>query len=264
MATAVGSFAFSAIESGLNGRATTTLTHRERNPADQHGVRWNSQYRRAASCGLNGGLRRSLVPVVTDRPTGRDADPLATRLRRTAADADTTFEAATAELVRLDLVEHRERTRWMDRIDLEAATLDGTLIDLAERHVTVSVRTVSGRIVQGQVESVGVDHLVVGASGRPRTLVHRGAIVAVVVAQSEAGPARGDRTATAATFASTLAELSATRPRVNIGVAGAPELAAGSLWSCGIDLCTVRSDGQDGRWIHVPLTHISEVMLLDC
>ena len=193
-------------------------------------------------------------------PTDRRVSDLTDRLRPTT---DHPTEDQLAGLVVDQLARQRSRTRMLAQRDVEAASFGGTLLDLAEADVVVSIRTATGHQFVGTIRTLSEDHLSIAGPGRPRTLVALHALVAVSVAQQRSGGARGDRLIRGETLIDAMAWLAGERPRVSIGVVGPGELLTGRLWSCGGDVCTLRTDATEGRWIHVRTAAISEVMLLD-
>src|SRR2546426_11388042 len=59
----------------------------------------------------------------------------------------------------------RSRERWLRQQAQEEAALVGTLVDLAEQREAVTVRTTSGRRLQGTIAAVAADFVVVPNPG---------------------------------------------------------------------------------------------------
>ena len=140
----------------------------------------------------------------------------------------------------------RERQRWLRRQAEEEATLEGALLDLAERATVVALRTTAGRVHHGRVVAVGTDFVVIGAD-RGGTCVRLSAVSSVRPGPGERhGPPTGAREpALDLLLVEVLGGLAPERPRVAIGTA-AGEVVSGELSAVGADVVTVRLDG-DGR-----------------
>src|SRR5438067_13661722 len=85
----------------------------------------------------------------------------------------------------------RSRERWLRQQAEEEAALVGTLVDLAEQAEPVTVRTTSGRRLQGTIAAVAADFVVVRNLGGGDTWVPVDAVAFV-------RPQRGRRLAAAA------------------------------------------------------------------
>jgi hypothetical protein len=185
---------------------------------------------------------------------------LSDRLRSTAVH---NMEPDLAELVVEQLAAQRTRRRWIGQRDVEAASLVGTLLDLAENEAAVSIRTTTGRTFTGVIRSIGDDHISVVSHGHQRTLVALRSVVGVHVTDRQNGPATGDRVVAGEGLPEALAWLAAHRARISVGTTGTADLVTGTLWSCGTDVCTLRDDATDGRWAHIPIGQIAEVTVLE-
>jgi hypothetical protein len=185
-------------------------------------------------------------------------DDFAADLARLLADA--AADAASSE---------RSQARLLRQVAEEEATFVGVAVDLAERGTGVVVRTSSGRAHRGVLLAVGRDFVVVrdpSGHGAPAFV----ALVAVTTLRPQPGIGGGLDTAGAraaprdVSLAAVLTALAAERPRVQVGlVAGSAEPVAGELRSAGVDVVTVRLDGDAGLLAHVPLAAVAEVLLLD-
>lgn len=168
---------------------------------------------------------------------------------------------AAARFATEDLIARRQRVRWIGQQAVESATLAGTLIDLAERHSRVALR-VASRSHRGRITRVGTNYIELSTgAGAPR-LIRSSAITMLLIASTERPP-MGDRRSGPATLHEELANRVAERPRVAVFVTeqGAP--IVGQLWTCGIDVITIRIDGEDQRWCIVATDRIEEVTCLD-
>jgi hypothetical protein len=169
--------------------------------------------------------------------------------------ADAVAEAAAQE---------RSQTRVLRQIAEEEATFLGLALDLAERGVTVVVRTASGRSHRGAVVAVGRDFVVVRDGGGPPAFLAVGAIASLRPQPgSGARDAAGGRGAPLDVgLAALLPALAADRPRVQLCALG-DEPIAGELRAAGVDVLTLRLDGDAGLRAHVRLAAVAELLLLD-
>jgi hypothetical protein len=191
---------------------------------------------------------------------GARADAFGAELARWLSDA--AADAAAAE---------RSQSRLLRQAAEEEATFVGVAVDLAERAARVVVRTSSGRSHRGVLLAVGRDFVVVrepGGDGAP-AFVSLAAVTTIRPQPSGGGSAlldaSGSRAAPRdASLAAVLATLAVERPRVQVGLAGGgEEPLAGELRSVGLDVLTLRLDGDAGRSAHVRLGAVAEVLLLD-
>ncbi len=137
--------------------------------------------------------------------------------------------------------EARSRERWLRQQAAEAATMVGTLVDLAEQRAEVAVligtRTVSGRLV-----GIGRDACVVAEASGAATIIPLGRVVAVrlVGRRPGTGEASGERPAPGTwRMVDALEALAAERSPVRLGLLGG-EILAGVLLSVGEDILTVQ------------------------
>lgn len=144
-----------------------------------------------------------------------------------------------------DALAARARERLLRTVAEEGATLAGTLVDLAEAGAEVRVRTTFGRPASGPVRFVGSDFAVVGD-----VWVRLSAIVAVLGASS---PAAGDRAPSDVLLSEALHRIATERPRVALATPG--EVLAGELVAAGVDVVTVRLDGEAGL-AYVPVASV--------
>src|SRR4051794_33006318 len=92
-----------------------------------------------------------------------------------------------------DAARQRTRERWLKQQAAEAATLPGTLLDLAEAGVGVGISTVDGRAHQGEISGIATEFVALRTGGGT-VLIVVDAIVAVRPRASTQGTiASGDR-----------------------------------------------------------------------
>lgn len=158
-------------------------------------------------------------------------------------------------------VDDRRRARALVDQAAEEGTLTGVLLDLAEREAPVVVATSGGRSHRGRVALVGVDVIALAVDPRGVALVRTTAIVSVRTAP---GTARvtGDRpTHLQVGWVDALGVLATDRPRLLVGLAGGTT-AAGELRAVGVDVATVRLDGDGGR-AYLPVDAMLDVVVDD-
>ncbi|HUP87214.1 MAG TPA: hypothetical protein VM143_16285 [Acidimicrobiales bacterium] len=169
-----------------------------------------------------------------------------------------------ADAVAESAARERSRTRVLRQIAEEEATFVGVALDLAEQGATVVVRTSSGRAHRGGVVAVGRDFLVVRDGGRPPAFL---AIRAIASLRPQAGSASPDTAGGRSApldigLAALLPTMAAGRPRVQVCALG-DEPLAGELRSSGVDVLTLRLDGEAGLRAHIRLDAVAELLLFD-
>lgn len=169
----------------------------------------------------------------------------------------------------LDESRHREalaeraRERSL-RVQLrEDARFLGTLRDLAEQGVALTLRSESGRAYHGRVVSVAADHLVLQAVDLGTVYVATDAVTDVrpdVAVRQEA--ATGERDATDdRTLAQVLARAAEDQPRIHLQVRGQSDGRSGTLVAAGSDVVSVQLDG-DRAFTYVRVAAITECSLV--
>ena len=166
--------------------------------------------------------------------------------------ADDEFLRALDALVSDAMAESAARERSQERVlrDVAAAeaTFLGIALDLAEQGTSVIARAASGRTHRGRVLAVGRDFLVLRDGVKPPVFL---AIAALSSLRPQPGWSEGVEAAGARTaplevsFAALLAGL------------------AGELRSAGLDVLTIRLDGDRRLVTHVRVGAIGELVLLD-
>jgi hypothetical protein len=141
----------------------------------------------------------------------------------------------------------------------EDASLAGTLVDLAERDGSVTIRTTHGRSHTGRLPAIGADFVVVRTDAGADVFVALAAVASVRAGRAPS--AAGDRPVPSTTrLLDVLATAAAERPRISLVVAG--EAVAGELRAVGSDVLTVVLDGPDRATAYVSSAPISEAVLL--
>lgn len=171
------------------------------------------------------------------------------------------YVAIVDELLRLldearadERSDSRQRERRLRQVAEEAATLAGTLLDLAEHGTPVTVRTASGRSHHGSVRLVASDFCVVGEVWV--------ALRAITTVRPDPGQqneaAAGDRPSLDLLLSEALSRIAPERPRIAL-VARNGDVVAGELRSVGADVVTLRLDGDQGA-CYVSTSAIGEVL----
>jgi hypothetical protein len=187
-----------------------------------------------------------------DEADGRDADAIIESFARWAAD-DRARSAVAA----------RTSERWLRQQDAEAATVAGTLVDLAEtgREVTliVGVRRLAGRLV-----GVAPELCVIEARSGVASVVATAHLSAVVPAGSpgrgnRVGPATGGRAAAITTgLVDALAGFAADAVPVRLWLAGG-ETLTGELIATGVDVVTLRLQNGTRDRAYAPVRAIEAI-----
>lgn len=172
-------------------------------------------------------------------------------------------DSAHAAAVRARATERELRDRAA-----ELAGWEGTLRDLTERRVPVTVACRSGRRHRGVIAAVAADHLALRLPAGQLVALAGGAVTSVRPEPGSASaPAMGDREpAQDRTLLELLDRVAGERRHVALGLEGSAEVLRGRLVAVGEDVLTLRLDGRspDGRGrdlIYVRLGAVVEVVL---
>lgn len=197
---------------------------------------------------VGGTLRRWIpCPVVDERGGLLGGERFTAALARWAA------EARTEDAARLRTHQH-----WARRAAGEDASLSGVLLDLAERHAEVVVRTRSGGRYHGLPAAMGQDFVAVRTHSAGHVLVRLEAIVAVGATTGAGATSLGDRAVPSGlSLGGVLGGLAAERERVRVVAAGHTEV--GELVAVGRDLLVLRGDDPARSSTYVPLAAVEEV-----
>jgi hypothetical protein len=145
----------------------------------------------------------------------------------------------------------------------EVATWIGTLRDLAEREVAVSLRARSGRVHRGAIVGLGPDHVAVRLPAGSLALI---ALDAVRTVRPEPGrpapPAMGDREAAQdRTLVEVVHRAVEDRQPLVLVVRDLPDPLHGEVIGLGDDVLTLRLGGADRGTVYLPLDALEEVVL---
>lgn len=155
-----------------------------------------------------------------------------------------------------------ERRARLERAS-EIATWRGTLRDLAERQLPVSLRVRGTRTRRGRLVALGADHLGVRTPAGQLVLVRLDAVRTVRPEPGLAAPvATGDRDRIdGRRIVEVLATQFEERRRVALGCDGWEEPLVGELAALGEDVLTMQLDGAQRDVIYLPLAAVVEVVL---
>ena len=170
---------------------------------------------------------------------------------------DLSDEAAHDAAVR-SWTEVRDRTARASR----TATWIGTLRDLAERELEVSVTTASGRRHRGALVGIATDHLALRGGGARRVLV---ALQAVRVVRPEPGGRLGEMTGHRSppvdqTLADALDRCAEENLAVTVVLDGVTEPLQGYPVSIGEDVLTLRLTAGEPARVLLPVAAVVEVI----
>jgi hypothetical protein len=159
-------------------------------------------------------------------------------------------------------VRARSEQRRREELAAEVATWVGTLRDLAERELVVSLRARSGRIHRGALVAVAADHVALRLHAGSLALVALGAIRTVRPEPGQpAPPAMGDRgVAQDRTLVESLARAIEERREVVIVVRDVTDPVQGEVVGLGEDVATVRLLGGDRGTVYLPLDAVDELV----
>lgn len=172
--------------------------------------------------------------------------------------ADASAEQAARERV------HERSLRTVAEAE---ATFVGIAIDLAERGVAITVKTSAGRTHWGSLVGAGRDFLVLDDPARPPVIVATAAIASLRPQPADGVSAVRDVAGARAAplevgLAGLLARWAAERPRVQVTPSG-DEPITGELRAVGLDVVTLRLDGPARAVVHVPISAVTDITLLD-
>lgn len=155
-----------------------------------------------------------------------------------------------------------ERRSRLERAS-EVATWRGTLRDLAERQLPVSLRLAGTRTRRGRLVALGADHLGLRTPAGQLVLVRLDAVRAVRPDPGLAAPvATGDRDRIdGRRIVEVLAAIVEDRQRVVLGCDGWEEPLVGVLAALGEDVLTMQLDGVQRDVVYLPLAAVVEVVL---
>lgn len=179
----------------------------------------------------------------------------------TPAGRDPYLELGDAARQDAEVAARSERRSRLERAS-EVATWRGTLRDLAERRVPVSLRLAGGRTRRGSLVAVGADHLGVRTAAGQLVLVRLDAVRSLRPEPGLPAPtATGDRDRVEGRhLVEVLAEFVEERARVVLGCDGWDEPLVGELSGLGEDVLTLRVEGVDRGTVYLPLAAVTEVV----
>ena len=159
-------------------------------------------------------------------------------------------------------VAERSRERWLRQQALDATTLSGVLVDLAERGATVGLQT-ANHLLRGRLVGTGPDLAVVEDGQHCTTMVNLAALVSVDVPgtlSTNGSPLLGHRSPLLPlSFADALATLAAEILPVRLHLAG--EDLLGDLVAAGEDVLVLRLSSSSRRHRYVNLSRVEACSL---
>jgi hypothetical protein len=153
----------------------------------------------------------------------------------------------------------RSRERWLQQQSMEQARFTGVLVELAEQGIRVNARVANGRFHQGKIAAVGLDFCLI-RSGVDAYLALDGLVW--IRPTESAVAATGERSAPLDLFmVELLHRVAPERPRMLLFLRGDPEPLAGRLHAVGLDVLTIRMDGESRGTCFVPTTAVWEAVV---
>jgi hypothetical protein len=160
-------------------------------------------------------------------------------------------------------VRARAEQRSREERATEVASWVGTLRDLAERRLPVSLRASSGRVHRGALVAVGTDHVVLQLHAGTLALISLAATRAVRPEPGRtAPPVMGDReSAQDRTLIEAFARVVEDRRPVVLVIRDLEDPLQGEVIGLGEDVVTLRLEGGDRGTVYVPLAAVDEVVV---
>lgn len=180
-------------------------------------------------------------------PYGRGS--LVDSLTRWAAEAQVD-EAARA----------RSRERWLRHQAAEDTSLASVIADLSERERAVLIHTSAGRRHRGQVTALGTDFIAIQTDTGADILIARHGVTAIRTQPREQQAHSGRFVKLELRLVDAIAAMAEDRPRVTIAT-GPNDTFNGDLMSVGIDVLTVRIDGDTRANVYIPTAAVVEIAL---
>lgn len=153
-----------------------------------------------------------------------------------------------------EAVRQRQQRRDIAHVEADIATLVGTLRDLAERRVGITLHSDDDHRIQGVVVAVAIDHVVVATPSHQRALLPLDAVHYVRTDPGiAAGVARSDRLAAQdLLLQERIAHWQGDQPHLAVFVRGRPDPLRGRLVAIGEDVVTLRGDSDHHpTWIRL-------------
>ncbi len=157
-----------------------------------------------------------------------------------------------------DAARARARQRWLEQQAAEGTSVASVLVDLGERRRPVLVQTGLGRRHRGLLVGLGVDFVAIRTDAGAEVLVATRDIHAVRTRPGEPGAHSGRAVTLDAHLADAIAALAADRPRVTVAT-GPDATFNGELVSVGLDVLTLRVDGDARTNVYVPIDAVAEI-----
>lgn len=152
----------------------------------------------------------------------------------------------------------RARQGWLREQAASSTTFVAVLADLADRGRPVMMQSAAGSRHRGSIAALGADFVALATDHGALVMLRHGSVSAV---RTEPGdpPMRSMRAPDLGiTLAEVMVDLAAERTRVTVTTSAAEHLA-GELLSVGIDLVTLRLDGDARATVYVPFDAVVEV-----
>lgn len=175
------------------------------------------------------------------------------------------LERLVAEAMADRSAEERSQARVLRQVAEESATFVGVAVDLAERGDSIVARTATGRSHRGRVLAVGRDFLVLRDAPCPPVVLATAGVASLrpQLLGRSIDTAGSRRPPLDVDLAVLLAGLAGDRPRVQVMAVGDHQPLSGELRAVGLDVATIRLDGEGRNLAYVRLANLAEVVLID-
>lgn len=174
------------------------------------------------------------------------------------------LERLVADAIADRSAKERSQARVLRQVAEESATFAGVAVDLAERGDPVVARMATGRSHRGRILGVGRDFVVLRGGSGPPVFLATAAIASLRPQLHGPTDTAGARPAPLDVgLAVLLAGLAADRPRVQVMAVGDHQPLSGELRSVGLDVATIRLEGEARNLAHVRIANLAEVVLID-
>lgn len=160
-----------------------------------------------------------------------------------------------------DAIAARRRERWLEQAAGEETTLVSVLADLAERQRPLALHTSTGARHVVSVTALGTDFVAARASTGTELLLRTDAITAVRTQPREPIANSGTAVHLERSLVDAISDLAPERLDIRVTVAGG-EVVAGELHSVGLDVATLRLDGESRAHVYIPVANLVAISVV--
>ncbi len=154
-----------------------------------------------------------------------------------------------------DAIAARRREHWLEQAASEETTLVSVLADLAERQRPLALHMSTGGRHVVSITALGTDFVAARASAGTELLIRTDAITAVRSQPREPIAHSGTAVHLERSLVAALSDLAPERLDVRVTVGGG-EVVSGELRSVGLDVATLRLDGDSRAHVYIPVANL--------